>query len=135
MAHRIINPTGLHDPTAFGYSHVVRAPGGLVFVAGQYASNEEGHVTSADFGEQVERSLANLGTALAAVDLSFADVVQIRTHIVDHDADRLAVLVEHIGRIWGSSPPAQTLIGVAALALPDMLFEIDAIAIAAPVQP
>lgn len=129
MPLRIVNPVGLHDPTAYGYSHIVCAPGGLVFVAGQYASDEHGRVTSPDFGAQVERSLANLGTALAAVDLSFSDVVQIRTHIVDHNADKLAVLAEHIGRTWGSRPPAQTLIGVAALALPDMLFEIDAIAV------
>ncbi|MEU7748951.1 MULTISPECIES: RidA family protein [unclassified Nonomuraea] len=135
MTHSIVNPSELHDPVAFGYSHVVRAPGGLVFIAGQYASDEQGHLTSPDFGEQVERSLTNLGTALAAIDLGFADVVQIRTHIVDHDADKLAVLLEHIGRIWGSHPPAQTLTGVAALALPGMLFEIDAIAVAPPLQP
>lgn len=130
MTHDIVNPAGLHDPVGFGYSHVVRAPGGLVFIAGQYASDEQGNVTSSDFGEQVERSLANLGTALASAGLGFADVVQIRTHIVDHDADKLTVLVKHIERIWGSRPPAQTLTGVASLALPGMLFEIDAVAVA-----
>ncbi|MFI6580891.1 hypothetical protein [Embleya sp. NPDC050493] len=34
-----------------------------------------------------------------------------------------------ITRIWGDQPPAQTLLGVAAPALPDMLFEVDALAV------
>ncbi|QFG24094.1 RidA family protein [Actinomadura sp. WMMB 499] len=130
MSHDIINPATLHDPTGFGYSHVARTPGGLVFIAGQYASDPQGNVTSDDFAEQVDRSLANLGTALAAADLGYADVVQLRTHIVDHDTDKLAVLSTRIERIWGTRPPTQTLTGVAALALPGMLFEVDAIAVA-----
>lgn len=130
MSHDIINPATLHDPTGFGYSHVARTPGGLVFIAGQYASDAQGNVTSDDFAEQVDRSLANLGAALAAADLGYADVVQLRTHIVDHDTDKLAVLAARIERIWGTRPPTQTLTGVAALALPGMLFEVDAIAVA-----
>ena len=38
-------------------------------------------------------------------------------------------LANRIARIWGSRPPTQTLTGVAALALPAMLFEVDAIAV------
>ena len=60
MAHNIINPAGLHDPVGFGYSHIATTDGELVFIAGQYASDGNGHVTSSDFTDQVERSLANL---------------------------------------------------------------------------
>lgn len=129
MPHSIINPEGLHDPVGFGYSHLSRASGELVFVAGQYASDDNGDVTSADFAEQVRRSLANLRTALRAAGLDYGNVVQLRTHIVGHDADKLAVITRQIGEIWGDRPPTQTLIGVAALALPGMLFEVDAIAV------
>ena len=128
MAHTIINPDGLHDPTGFGYSHVARTSGDLVFIAGQYASDGEGHVTSQDFAEQVDRSLDNLHTALTAAGLDYEDIVQLRTHIVGHDA-KLEVVADRIARIWGSRPPTQTLTGVAALALPAMLFEVDAIAV------
>jgi enamine deaminase RidA (YjgF/YER057c/UK114 family) len=130
MSRTIINPAGLHDPVGFGYSHTVSTPAGrLVFIAGQYGSDEDGQVASVEFAAQVERSLLNLGIALEAVGLGFGDVVQVRLHVVDHDAEKLAIVVEHLRRTWGAEPPAATLRGVAALALPDVLFEIDAIAV------
>lgn len=129
MPATILNPPGLHDPLPFGYSHTVRvSQGELVFVAGQYGSDTNGHVVSPDFTEQARRALRNLGTALSAVGLDFGHVVRIGTYIVDHDEARLAALLELIRQTWGERPPAQTLIGVASLALPGMLFEIDAVA-------
>ncbi|BCK52276.1 RidA family protein [Nocardia wallacei] len=129
MAIEISNPAGLHDPTGFGYSHVARATGELVFIAGQYDSDEHGHTTSDDFATQVDRAFANLGIALRSAGLDYADVAQLRTHIVNHDLDKLAVLGKKIAEIWGDRPPTQTLTGVAALALPGMLFEVDATAV------
>lgn len=129
MSLTISNPPALHDPVGFGYSHVVSVPAGdVVLIGGQYASGPDGTVTSADFAEQVERSFANLGTALAAVGLGYQHVARLGTYIVDHDHAKLEALLRVIKRIWGDQPPAQTLIGVAALALPGMLFEVDAIA-------
>ncbi|WP_228828994.1 RidA family protein [Nocardia cyriacigeorgica] len=125
----ISNPDGLHDPTGFGYSHVARVRGELVFIAGQYDSDADGHTTGEDFGAQVDRAFDNLGIALRSVGLDYADVAQLRTHIVDHDLPKLAVLGEKIAEIWGKQPPTQTLTGVAALALPGMLFEVDAVAV------
>lgn len=129
MTHTIINPESLHNPITFGYSHLARATGEIVFIAGQYASGSDGHVTSEDFADQVRQSFANLGKALAAVGLDYGHVVQLRTHIVDYTPDKLDVLGKVVHEIWGDLPPTQTLIGVAALALPGMLFEVDAIAV------
>ncbi|MBC9714387.1 RidA family protein [Streptomyces sp. TRM66268-LWL] len=127
----LLNPSALHDPTGYGYTHIAAAPGRQVFIAGQYASDETGAVVSDDFGAQVGRSIANLRTALEAAGLGFEDVVRIGTYIVDHDQDKLQVLLEHLRATWGERLPAQTLVGVAALALPEMLFEIDAVAVRA----
>ncbi|QIS09439.1 RidA family protein [Nocardia arthritidis] len=129
MTIEISNPAELHDPTGFGYSHVARVRGELVFIAGQYDSDAEGHTTSDDFAVQVDRAFANLGVALRSVGLDYPDVAQLRSHIVDHDLDKLAVLGRKIAELWGDRPPTQTLSGVAALALPGMLFEVDAIAV------
>lgn len=129
MPHTITNPPTLHDPVGFGYSHVAAVSGDLVLIAGQYASDAEGQVTTDDFAAQVEASFANLGKALAAAGLGFEHVAQLRTFIVGHDLDKLAVIGRVIGGIWGDTPPVQTLLGVAALALPGMLFEVDATAV------
>lgn len=129
MTLTVVNPTGLHDPTGFGYSHTVSTLAHeLVFIAGQYGSDPTGHTTSDDFATQVEQSFTNLGTALHAIGLDYRDVARIGTFIVDHEPDKLDILVTAVHRIWGDRPPAQTLVGVAALALPDMLFEVEAVA-------
>ncbi|MFF1913158.1 RidA family protein [Streptomyces sp. NPDC058239] len=125
----ITNSAGLHDPTPFGYSHAASAPGELVFIGGQYASDDAGQVVPGDFAAQVERSFGNLRIALAGVGLGFEHVVRLGTYIVDHDLEKLEILGEALHGAWGDRLPAQTLSGVASLALPGMLFEIDAVAV------
>lgn len=124
----LTNPAGLHDPTPFGYSHAASAPGELVFIGGQYASDAAGQVVPGDFAAQVEHALANLRTALAGIGLDFEHVVRLGSYIVDHDLEKLEILGTALHGAWSDRLPAQTLIGVAALALPGMLFEIDAVA-------
>lgn len=130
MAHEFINPSELHDPVPFGYSHTAAVPAGarLVVVAGQYASGPDGMVVSADFAEQVRRSFHNVGVALAAHGLELRHVIQLRTYVVGLDRDKLRAIGEAVGSRWGARPPAQTLVGVAGLAMPDMLFEVEALA-------
>ncbi|MGC7100161.1 RidA family protein [Amycolatopsis lurida] len=129
MSHTITNPGGLADPVPYGYSHVARTPGGLVFVAGQWAADPGGHLIEGDFAAQVRQSFANLKIALAAEGLDFGSVVRLGTYIVDHNEEKLTVLGTQIAEIWGDRPPTQTLLGVAKLALPGMLFEVDAVAV------
>jgi len=115
----ITNPAELHDPTGFGYSHVASV-GDLVFVAGQYASGPDGAVPVEGFAEQVELAFGNLGIALRSAGLDYADVFQLRTYVVDHSPEKLAVLGAAIARRWPGKPPVQTLLGVARLALPEL---------------
>jgi enamine deaminase RidA (YjgF/YER057c/UK114 family) len=130
LSHAVVNPAGLHDPVPFGYSHTASVPAGteLVFIAGQYGSGMDGAVVSADFTEQVRQSFRNLGVALAAHGLDLSHVVQLRTYVVNHGVDKLGAIAEAVRGGWGAQPPTQTLIGVASLAMPDVLFEVDAIA-------
>ncbi|MEU4100228.1 RidA family protein [Streptomyces tanashiensis] len=130
MAHTIVNPDGLHDPVPFGYSHTVTVPAGqeLVLIAGQYGSGPDGAVVSADFAEQVKQTFRNIGVALAAHGLDLGHVVQLRTYVVNHDVTKLGPIAGAVQEVWGEKPPTQTLIGVASLATPDVLFEVEVVA-------
>lgn len=130
MTHTIVNPPELHDPTAFGYSHSVVIPAGsdLVIVAGQYGSDPNGDVISDAFGDQVHQAFRNVGLALAAHGLELGHVVQLRTYVVGLDFERLGTIGQAVGGIWGGVPPTQTVIGVAGLAMPEILFEVEAVA-------
>jgi enamine deaminase RidA (YjgF/YER057c/UK114 family) len=125
----ITNPPTLHDPTPFGYSHAVSAPGELVFIAGQYASDASGAPVPGDFAAQVELAFDRLESALAGVGLGLEHVVRLGSFVVDHDPGKLEVLGKALHARFGRRLPAQTLSGVAALALPGMLFEVDAVAV------
>lgn len=130
MPPTIVNPAELHDPVPFGYSHTATIPAGteLVLVSGQYGSGSDGAVTSPDFAEQVRRAFHNLGTALAAHGLDLGHVVQLRTYVVGLDFDKLGAITQAVQAGCGATPPSQTVVGVAALALPDILFEVEAVA-------
>ena len=130
MPHAVLNPAGLHDPVPFGYSHTASIPPGteLVLVAGQYGSSTDGAVVSTAFTEQVRHAFCNLGVALAAHGLDLSHVVQLRTYVVNHDFDKLAAIAEAVQSGWSANPPTQTVIGVASLATPEILFEVEAVA-------
>lgn len=130
MSHTIVNPDGLHDPTPFGYSHTAAIPAGaeLVLVSGQYGSDANGAVVSPGFAEQVQQAFRNLGVALAAHGLDLGHVVQLRTYVVSPDFEKLGIIGQAVGEGCGGTPPTQTVIGVAGLATPDILFEVEAVA-------
>ncbi|MEU6670390.1 Rid family hydrolase [Streptomyces sp. NPDC046727] len=125
----ITNPPAVHDPTPFGYSHAVSAPGQLVFIAGQYASDAAGAPVPGDFAAQVDLAFDRLRLVLEAEGLGWEHVVRLGTFIVDHDAEKLEVLGKALHARFGDRLPAQTLSGLASLALPGMLFEVDAVAV------
>ncbi|GAB3716910.1 RidA family protein [Nocardiopsis oceani] len=126
-----INPTGLFDPTPYGYTHVITAlSGDLVVVAGQASVNTAagGEFLDTDFTEQVEDALASVRIALQAVDLNFAYVIQATSYVVGFQPERARIVREASLRAWGDHPPAHSIVGVAGLAAPEGLFEIEALA-------
>jgi enamine deaminase RidA (YjgF/YER057c/UK114 family) len=133
MAITFANPNGL--PKIDVYQQVSIASGSrLVFIAGQVAWDAEGvTIGEGDLTAQVEQSYLNVGTALAEIGGSFDDVAKLTFYVVDWTPDKMPALLEGISRAaakLGVTPaPPATLIGVAALDIPDHLVEIEATAI------
>ncbi|MFC9882050.1 RidA family protein [Streptomyces libani] len=132
MAITLVNPSGL--PEIDAYWQVSIASGTrLVFIAGQVAWDAEGvTVGGNDLAAQVEQCYLNIGTALAEVGGSFDDVAKLTVHVVDWTPDKMPLLMEGITRAaakLGVTPvPPATLLGVAALDVPEHLVEVEATA-------
>jgi enamine deaminase RidA (YjgF/YER057c/UK114 family) len=115
-----------------GFSQVVVATGArTVHTAGQVAVDESGAVVGAgDLAAQTEQAMRNVGLALAAAGATFADIVKITTYVVNYKPEHRAVIGKARAPFFaGGTPPASTLVGVAALALPEWLVEIEAVAV------
>ena len=115
-----------------GFSQVVVASGSrIVHTAGQVSIDESGKlVGGGDLAEQTAQAMRNVGLALAAAGATYADVVKITTYVVGYTPEQRAVIGKARAPFFASGkPPASTLVGVAALALPEWLVEIEAVAV------
>jgi enamine deaminase RidA (YjgF/YER057c/UK114 family) len=75
--------------------------------------------------------MRNVGLALTAAGATYADIVKITTYVVNYKPEHRAVVGRARAPFFANgTPPASTLVGVAALALPDWFVEIEAVAIA-----
>jgi enamine deaminase RidA (YjgF/YER057c/UK114 family) len=113
------------------YAQVVSATGTRqVHVSGTVALDTEGNVVGAgQMGTQVETALDNIRKSLEHADASVSDVVRIKIYTVDVE-EYVAVGTPELVSFFGEdSLPASTLLGVDALAHPDLLVEIEATAV------
>jgi len=133
MAHtRAINPWSWQD--AFGFSQAVEVTGGTrqLVCSGQTSVDAAGHpLHPGDMAAQLRQAFDNLEAVLRAASLGLADVVRLNYYTTDVAA-YLAASGESSRRFanTGRCPPAGTLLGVQRLFHPDILIEIEAVAIA-----
>lgn len=133
MPVELINPEGLPKPEV--YRQVAVASGQrLVFLAGQVARNADGEpVGAGDLATQTEQAYLNVATAVAAAGGSFDDVAKVTLYIVNWSGQKMAALGEGVARaaarLGADLTKPVTLIPVAALGEPDLLIEVDAIAV------
>jgi reactive intermediate/imine deaminase len=122
------NPPPLSKPT--GYTHVVEVtgPAKTVYISGQIAFDKDGKVVGAgDMKAQAEQVFKNLQAALEAAGAKFSDVVKMNTYITD--MGQAPAVREVRARYFGETTPASTLVQVVALVRPELLLEIEVIAV------
>ncbi|CAH0193879.1 RidA family protein [Chryseobacterium sp. Bi04] len=128
----IVNPDKLFDPLPYSFSHSISvdAPLKFCFIAGQSGGIGEQQILSNNFRIQVKNALQNLKVALNSQSMTMDNVVKANLLIVNYDQEKLKIWEEEAKKVWRNSQfPTSTLIPVSQLALPNMLFEIDAIAV------
>ena len=128
-----INPKGISQPR--GYTHVVSVPvGRTIYISGQVAADATGAlVGKGDFKAQVAQVFANLKLALEAVGAGPGDVVKTNIYVVNLKPEDVPPFRETRNAFSaGVESPASTLVGVTALANPDYLIEIEAVAFLPP---
>ena len=129
MTKRAINPEGLAAPVG-PYSHVVTVPPGgrLVYCAGAVALGPDGKVVAeGDIVGQTRQVMENLRLALEAAGATFDDVVKVTNYVVDVNDWRkvLPVRAEYLREPF----PASSFVEVSALMFPELLIEIEAVAV------
>lgn len=121
----LVQPDGMYRPAS--YAHAMRA-GNTIYVAGQVARDEDGQVVAPyDAAGQARQVYANLGRVLAAAGARWEHVVRVTTYLVDR-ADSPAVTAVRLEAFGEHRPPHTGLI-VAGLGAPEVLLEVEVIAV------
>lgn len=109
----------------FKYSPAVESSG-LVFIAGQVGLRADGSVPE-EAEEQIRLAFQRLEAILKHQGLGFENLVELVSYHVDIDSN-LSTFKEVKDEFISSDFPAWTILGVAALARPNLLIEIKAVA-------
>ena len=129
MSKQIVNPDNMAKPN--GYSYAVKKSGTPVFISGQVALDGKGQlVGEGDAAAQTEQVFANLRTVVEACGGTMSDIVKITIFVTDA-AYRPAVAAAREKHFEKGAYPASTYLVVSALAVPQLLVEIEAVAMIA----
>jgi enamine deaminase RidA (YjgF/YER057c/UK114 family) len=109
----------------FQYSPAVTA-NGLVFIAGQVGLRADGSIPD-EPEEQIDLAFKRIEAVLLHLGLDFTDIVEIVSYHVDVGT-QLAAFRAVKERYIRSDFPAWTILGVAALARPELIVEIKVVA-------
>lgn len=124
-----LNPEGLPKNPAFSQVVTTQGSGKTIYIGGQNAVNAQREIVGkGNISQQTEQVMRNLQTALIASGATFDNLVKLTIHIV-HGQDLYQGFQASQKFLGGmKNPPAITGFFVVALAHPDFLVEVDAVA-------
>jgi len=119
-----ISPEGIFEP--MGWSHAIRA-GNTIYLAGMVGFDEHRNIVEGGFEAQTVKTFENLKLVLEAAGASLKDVVKLNIYVTD--MDNIVKFREIRARYFSPPMPAATGVEVSKLILPELLIEIEAIAV------
>lgn len=126
MTISFIQPDGAHATS--GYTHGIAVSGRLLFVSGQIAFDSQRKVVGpGDVEAQTVQVFENLKNVVTAAGASLKDVVRLGVYLTDRQ--HLDQYRRGRERYFSEPFPTSSLVIVAGLILPDLLIEVDAIAV------
>lgn len=128
MAKKTLNPAGMPVPRGSYSQVVITKPGRLVFIAGNTASDPEGKIVGVgDIRAQTRYALEKIKIGVEAAGGTVQDIVSMS--IFTTDARYHPAVNETRRDFLGTDFPTSTMVQVVALARPELLIEINAIAV------
>jgi len=117
------------DPyEAFNIAQAYKA-GDFIFVSGQAALDLEGNIVGdGDFGAQAVQAFENLRAVLTAAGSGMDKLIKVNIYVTDMANFESVVAIRE--RYFSPPWPADTLVEVSALALPELMIEIEGVALA-----
>ncbi|OGP26204.1 MAG: hypothetical protein A2038_10705 [Deltaproteobacteria bacterium GWA2_57_13] len=128
MGKKTLNPEGMPIPRGSYCQVAIAKPGRMVFIAGNTASDPEGNVVGVgDIRAQTRYTLEKLKRGVEAAGGTVQDIVSMTVFTTDA---RYHPAVNEVRREFlGSDFPTSTMVQIVALARPELLVEINAIAV------
>jgi len=123
---KVTAPT-VPEPPAGLFSNCLKV-GDTIYVSGQHAGTPEGAIGGDSVFEQTREALKRILALIDAAGGTAADVVKLTIYLCD--MSRRAEISAARREFFAEPMPCSTLIGINALARPDLMVEIDAIAVA-----
>ena len=126
----LINPASLYQSQYYTQAIATKAKR-TVHISGQWAYDAKGELQGrGDLKAQAIQACRNLKAVLSAAGATPEQVVKINVYIVNYRQADLEALEAGLRELFGEKREyASTLVGVQALALDGMLFEIEAVAV------
>ncbi|MFH8439781.1 RidA family protein [Streptomyces sp. NPDC018026] len=131
MERNAVNPVSWSVEMGFNQGEVVSGHSRTLYISGQTAMSGEGEPEhDGDMGAQLALAADNVEAVLAEAGMTLANLVRLNVYTTDVD-----LLFQHYGVLAGrlgavGVAPATTMLGVARLAIPGQMVELEGTAVA-----
>ena len=131
MERETINPRTWQDAFGFVQAAAVTGADRTIYCSGQTSMDSDGNpIHEGDMRAQLSQALDNLEAVLRESECELSDVVRLNYYTTDIDGFFAAIDVAVARLREAGCRPATTLRGVSHLALPPLLVELEATAVA-----